>query len=361
MVKPEGAETLEVAGWGALDERRGGSWIWVDLLEPRVEEVLELGARFGVPDPALEDVLDADVFPKLEDFGGVLLVAMHGLVATGDRVATTPLVCLLGRGFLLTFHRRPLPGLEWLAAAVQEHPAVAEGGPDRLLAGLADAGARRFLPLVDGLEAAVDELEDKAICGDPDVMPHTQSLRRDAVVMRRVLGPQRQVMLALSQVESPLVGGRARRRFLDAYDRHQRAVESLDAARLMLTSVIEVYRSTVAERTNDAMKVLTVFSSTLLPLSVMAGIYGMNFEHMPELSRQWAYPAVLAVMAVTVVGLLAYFVRRGFVGGPRVPRLRTVGRGVAHLVGLPVRTAEALTLALARAERHPSTPPGRRG
>jgi hypothetical protein len=214
-----------------------------------------------------------------------------------------------------------------------------------MLGRLVEFAAREFVPLVEECDVAFDALADRALQGDPAVLGDTQALRRDAATLRSVLGPQREMALSLAGAPSPLLDEDARRRLRDAYDRHHRLVEELDAARMMLATVADTYRAAVAERTNDVMKVLTVFSATLLPLSLIAGIYGMNFENMPELDERWAYPAALGLMATIAVGLWVYFVRRGFVGGVRVPKVsRRVGRGLVGAARAPVRTVGTLVL-----------------
>jgi magnesium transporter len=179
------------------------------------------------------------------------------------------------------------------------------------------------------------------VSGDPGVVGLVQALRRDSIVLRRALAPQRDMVRSLAHEGMPGIDERARRRLDSVYDDCFRVVESLDMARALLASVLETYRSTVAERTNEVMKVLTVFAAIILPLSLVAGIYGMNFTNMPELDWPPAYFVVLAAMLAFAIGLWFYFSKRGFIGGPRLPRVdRVVGRGLAdlfHLTTTPVR------------------------
>jgi magnesium transporter len=323
----------------------GGSWVWVDVTAPTTEIALEMGERFRLPDHIVEDTVDTGVFPKWEDHDERLLAVFHLPAAGDDQLDTMPVVCLVGADLLLTFHPAPHAGLDWLLGAATTHAVLSEGGPDRMLGRLAEFAAREFLPLVEECDVAFDALADRALQGEPGVLGDSQALRRDAATLRSVLGPQREVALSLASAPSPLLDEEARRNLRDAYDRHHRLVEELDAARMMLASVADTYRAAVAERTNDVMKVLTVFSATLLPLTVIAGIYGMNFEHMPELGKRWSYPAALSLMAVIAFGLWLYFARRGFVGGLRVPKVsRRVGRGLVGVARAPVRTVGALVL-----------------
>lgn len=342
---PEGP--LRPVGEGTLPAGLAGvGWVWVDVTAATTEVALELGERFRLPDHIVEDAVDLGVFPKWEDHGQRLLAVIHLPTTDADeQVDTMPVVCLVGTDLLLTFHPAPHPGLDWLLRAATEHAVLVEGGPDRMLGRLVDFVAREFLPLVEEADVAFDALADRALQGDPGVLADSQALRRDAAMLRSVLGPQREVVLGLASADSDLLDTDARRRLRDAHDRHHRLVEELDVARMMLATVGDTYRAAVAERTNDVMKVLTVFSATLLPLSLIAGIYGMNFQNMPELDERWAYPAVLTLMGTIALGLWVYFVRRGFVGGPRVSGVsRRVGRGLVGVARAPARTVGALVL-----------------
>ena len=359
-VKTDTSGPLRPVGSGELPARLAtGAWVWVDVTAATTEVALDLGRRFRVPDHVMADTVGRAVFPKWEDHGDRLLVVVHLPTADDDQVGTTPLVCLIGPDLLLTFHGRSHPGLDWLLDTAARHAELAEGGPDVMLGRIAELAAREFHPLVEGCGVAFDALADRALEGDSHVLSDTQALRRDAALLRTVLGPQREAFLSLAAVDTKLLGSEARRRLRDAYDHHHQLVEQLDGARLMLASVADTYRAAVAERTNEVMKVLTVFSAILLPLTVMVGIYGMNFESMPELSRPWAYPTLLTTMAVIAIGLWSYFVRRGFIGRPRAARVpRRVGRGVLVVARSPARTVSAVVL---RSSAQTSSGPGRTG
>ncbi len=319
-------------------------WLWVDVAADGVVEP-DAAARAIGADPAALGPIRPDAFPGARTVAGALVVVTRSLSVSGDRLATTPLVLVLARGGLMTVRFHELPGLAFLAERARGDATIAADGADLLLARLVDIGAQRFVPLIDELEASVEDLEDRALEAHPDVLTESHALRRDAALLRSVLRVQRDTMRSITRLGTQPLGEMARLRVEEVYDVHVRFVETLDVARQMLSGVIEVYRSTVAERTNEVMKVLTVFAVILLPLGLVAGIYGMNFEHMPELGQRWAYFAVLGGMATIAVGLWLYFAKRGFVGGPR--RARTVGRGLVHLAVLPIRTVGALSRGVA--------------
>jgi magnesium transporter len=322
------------------DLLRDDGWVWLDLSAPTSDEVIGVARLLGFSHHEVEEVLDATEYPKLSRAGTYLFLVAHSPGTDPDRLRTVELDVFLGDGYLVTAHRDEVLGLEWIIDRATSPTGGEFAGPDEALAAVLEAGVRRDLRLIDGLEDQIEDLEDLAVAGDSAVVGRVHALRRDAITLRRVLAPQRDAIRALAG-ETGYVGPRAARHLTTVYDDHFRVVESLDTARSLLAAVLESHRSTIAERMNEVMKVLTVFSAIILPLSLLAGIYGMNFSNMPELGWRWAYFGLLGLMAVTAIGLWGYFSRRGFVSGPRVPRVdRAIGRGLAELVGVttaPVR------------------------
>ncbi len=347
-------EELPLDSW--TDELAQPGWIWIDLERPERSDLQPFIDHWGWDRITVEDVFDYTPSARYADHGDYVFVAWHVLGPPAVRVDTAEVDAYLGTNYLVTIRQAPITSLDDLIEEFKTSPPATEGGPDRMLARVADDSTDRFTPLLDALEERTEALEDEALLGDPRVIGEVQALRRDATRLRRIVAPQREVMLALSREEStPLIDRRARLRFAHVYDQLFRMVESLDGARLLLAAVLETYRSAVAEATNRVMKVLTVFSAIVLPLTLVAGIYGMNFDYMPELRWPVGYFLALGVMAVTAIGLWTWFVRKGFVGGPRLQDLpKAVGLGLWHVAALPVRGLGAVVKTLGNAE-------GRRG
>jgi magnesium transporter len=330
------AEAVEAA---ALEAVRGsGGWVWLDVVEFSSEEAYALGRAFGFDPIAMEDVTDLGEFPKVDEYAGHAFVVAHGVSADPSRLRTSEYDAFIGPGYLVTFHREDLPEFSWLRERVAAPGWLAGAGPDQLFARIAEAGAGRFEPLIGGLEERVLETESRALAGDHTVVGEVQALRRDALMLRKIVGPLRDTFMRLGSEDLAGVEERARLRFQSVRDHYFRIAESLDTAQAVLGAVLETYRSTVAERTNDVMKVLTVFTAIMLPLSLVAGIYGMNFAHIPELGWQHGYPWALGLMVVIALGLWVYFARRGFIGGPRWRQApRVIGKGLADLVRLTLK------------------------
>lgn len=316
-----------------IDAAVEAGWVWIDLMPESVAEIADLGRQFQLNHLAVEDATADTHFPKVDDFESHVFVVLHGISERDGRLETNELDAFVGRNFLITVHHGVSPSIDW----VLENATANATGPDGVLARLAEASSRRLLPLVDSLDETIDELEERSLQGDGGVVPEIQALRRDTVRLRRVIGPQRSVLSELSRTDSDLIGERAMRRFASAHDHHMRVYESLEGARYLLTSVLETYRGTVAEKMNEVMKVLTVYTAILLPLTLVAGIYGMNFDNMPELNRRWGYFAVLGIMAAAAIAQWVYFARRGFIGAFSFRRLpRALGRGLSWLAHVPL-------------------------
>jgi magnesium transporter len=336
---PPGATRAEPTEATALEAvRAAGGWLWLDVVDFTADEALAVSGAFGFDPIAMEDVTDLTEFPKVDDYEDHAFVVAHGVAPDPSRLHTSEYNAFIGSGLLVTFHREDLPEFRWVRERVEEPGWLGESGPDQLFARLAEVGARRFQPLVEGLEERVLDTEARAVAGDRMVVGDVQALRRDALVLRKIVGPLRDTFARLGSEELGGVGERARLRCQSVRDHYFRIAESLDTAQAVLGAVLETYRSTVAERTNEVMKVLTVFTAVMLPLSLVAGIYGMNFAHMPELDWRLGYLWALGLMALLGLGLWVYFARRGFVGGPRWERApRVVGKGLADLVRLTVK------------------------
>lgn len=319
----------------------GHGWTWIDLSAPSEQEVRAVARHFGLDRNATDDLFE-DQPPKLEMLEAHWLLVVKALAPDQRAVRTVELDVVVGEDWIVTVHDEPLPSVTHVMERILR-PNFAVDDPRHLAVRLMEFVAERYLPIIDDLDAQILDLEDHAVEGDPTVLADIHALRRDMALLRRVLGPQRRAIEVFGRSEHHLTD-RAARDLSDALDHHVRLVEALDSAHQMLVSVLDTYRGAAAERMNEVMKVLTVISAIFLPLTLIAGIYGMNFHDMPELRRSWGYPAALAAMVAVGATMWVYFVHRGFIGGPRVRDLAAparaagrVGKGLASAAILPVK------------------------
>lgn len=340
-VLPEGA-TVEEPSLDDIDlTNPDRGWQWIDVAEPTTEAIQMIARGFGFDEVAIGEVAQHTVFPKFSDLEDHLFLIAHSPGLHQDRITTNELDAFLTQKTLVTFHPAAMPGIEIAARRLLDDRS-GRGDPGDVLAHILDSGADRALRLIDGLDEQIAELEELAMGGDHGVLARVQDLRRDAIILRRVLAPQRDAIRDLSRAETHL-DAEARRQLDSLYYDYFRIVESLDGARALLSAVLDTYRNTIAERTNQTIKVLTVFSVILLPLSLMAGIYGMNFVDMPLLDEPWGFWAMLAAMAAVGIVVWLIFLSRGVIGPPRVPRVdRAVGRGLAQFIDITTQPVRAI-------------------
>ena len=321
----DGVEQREVADLDDVLEFRETetvTWINVDGLHDR-DVVERLCDAFGIHPLLQEDVMNTESRPKLEDFGENLFVVLKMLytpddLPQGDEVDGDVLVehlsCILGENFVVTFQERPGDVFDGVRDRIANgRGQVRRKGPDYLLYALIDAVVDHYFLVLEGMGDRLEVLEDEVIAEpDPEVLRTIHDQKREMIFLRRSVWPLREILSKLERRESPLIGDDVAIYFRDVYDHTIQAVDVMQSYRDVLTGLVEVYLSSVSNRTNEVMKVLTIMASIFIPLTFVAGVYGMNFEHMPELGVRWAYPAVLLLMGAIGGVMLMYFRRRGW-------------------------------------------------
>jgi magnesium transporter len=301
----------------AATARSPEEWIWIDLQGP-LAEAAEVLAGFGFHPLAIEDAATLSHQPKVEEYDGLLFVLVRGLAVDSverpdaGELQTGKLAAFLTTDRLVTYHRLQLPAVEAVIDSLRDGRAPA-GGAGRVLYQLCDDLIDRFFPVLDTLEDEVEGLEGAIFESvSQGHLGRILGLRRQLAVLRRVMLPHRHVFQRLAFDRLNLLDPALAPYFRDAHDNVFRLADAIDQTRDQLVSVKDTYLSVVGQRTNDVMKVLTMFSAVLLPLTFIAGIYGMNFEHMPELASRWGYFTVLGVMGVTAAAIVLFFRRRGW-------------------------------------------------
>lgn len=298
---------------------------WVDIIGyGNTDRLRWLGELFKLHPLALEDINNIDQRPKAEAYGNDLLLffRMTEECAQQDYGLPSEQVGLLLRpGLVVTFQERPGDAFEPVRKRLRTGLGRLRGwGADYLAYTLLDAVVDRYVLLLDDYEQRVEHIEDRLLEAPSDHELETLHLiRRDLIALRRIASPLREVLLSMLRdtSESSHFTADTLLFLRDCEDHAERAVEQIDSTRELATSLMEVYLSTVSHRTNEAMKTLTVIATVFIPLSFIAGLYGMNFDtssrwNMPELSWQYGYPSMLLFMGIVVIFLLAYLKRKGF-------------------------------------------------
>jgi magnesium transporter len=326
--------------------------VWVDLAAPTADETGVL-AVLGLSDAAICGILDDVHHPRvLQAEDGLLELVVHGvdLDLAAFAFSTRELDVVVGDRWLVTHAPQPVDAVEVVARRLAASPRLA-GSAYRLLYEVIDTLIDVYLPFLELIDQRIDAIETLIFADRPDPAARNEIyyLRRDVITLRRIAVPQAEALGDLARRLRDEGHPQEARAFADLRDKLTRMAGLTDSYREVLDSALDQYQSAVANAQNEVMKVLTMVSAVLLPITVVTGIYGMNFAYMPELDERWAYPAVLTLNVLIVVTVLSIFRVRGWLGrrqrGPRelmrelhVP---AVGR-VLQIPAVGVRTVTAL-------------------
>lgn len=293
----------------ALPREKG----WLRIVGLDSAAVAPLEQALDVHPLSLEDALNSGQRPKAEQHEGYLFLVVDVPVLGAQGVEEVQVSLLLFPNLVVSIEERA----NSFFSGVEARLALGRGplfqlGSDYLACALVDAAVDHFFPVLETLGERLETLEDELLSQQDQVLGRLHQLRRDLLRLRRNLWPLREALSGLLREESPLLSSEVRVFFRDVWDHTLYLLDIVESYREMAASLLELYLSTVAQRTNEVMKVLTVIGTIFLPLTFVVGVYGMNFQHMPELAWPWAYPALWGVMVALAVGMLWAFRRRGW-------------------------------------------------
>ncbi len=295
---------------------------WVDVRGLGDEAVLQrIGAIFKLHPLALADAVNVPQRAKSELYPDHhLVIARIPLLEGGGHIEVPQVAFFIGRGHLLSFQEHSFGFFDPVRRRLREGLGpIRSSGPDYLAYALLDTLIDRYYPIAESLAHELEDLEEDAIASSPgpEVLERIHHNRRRLVVLRRIGRPQREAVRELAALESPFVSAEVRIYLRDTLDHVSQVIELTDSSHEMSVGLMEIYLSNVGQRTNEIMKVLTLMASIFIPLSFIASVYGMNFDHMPELHESWGYPFALATMTSVAAGMLFFFRRRGWIGRKR--------------------------------------------
>ena len=313
----------------AVDPSAGppdAGWVWIDITAGRDDhdELAELVEQMGLDALAVRDAVEDVDLPKVDDFGTFMLVVLHAL--SEERVETYELDCFLSERRLVTIHEQRSPSVDALWEGVLSRPELASGGPDEALARLADVATRRLVCVLDVFDDRNEELIERALTADADFLMEITAVRADLAALRRAVHPQREALDILRHSISALISDPGRRRFSDVFDTATRAAQGVDGARTALAETLDAYRGAEARQATEVTKVLTVYAAIMLPLSLVAGFFGMNFVDLPLLASPTGWLIVTGFMAFIAFLSLGVFVSLGWTR-------RTSGRSAGAILG----------------------------
>ncbi|MBY0523621.1 MAG: magnesium/cobalt transporter CorA [Gemmataceae bacterium] len=303
--------------------------LWIDLDRPDDAEIsLVFNDFFPIHPLTIEDVTrgsrhpDAPPhFPKVEEFADYLFVIANPLAprfrelvlgkadepGAGGRTATQ-LSAVITRRILVTHHFEPVLGVEELHRHLCKHGLNAKRGPDYLFHLILDATVDHYAPLLDHFDDALDEMEAGILSRPrPQHLLDLLAIKREIIAFRKTLVYEREVLARLARGEFKLIDRREMVYYRNVYDHLVRFTELIDSSREMVSDLMQTHLAAVSNRLNEIMKVLTMISTIVLPMTLVAGIYGMNFDEMPELRWAYGYPTAIGLMLLSGISSLAFF------------------------------------------------------
>lgn len=309
----EEKEITSIVESTCLVDRAGVRWIDVEGLH-EIEIIQQMGECQGLHPLVLEDILNTYQRPKVEDYGNYLYIVLK-MLRTGEKgeIVTEQVSLILGSNFLISFQE----GVEGdVFNPVRERLRSGKGrmremGSDYLAYALMDAIVDNYFVVLENVGERIEELEDAVVADPcPETVREIHRLKREVILLRKAVWPLREVIGALERRESRLISETVVVYLRDLYDHSIQVIDSIEVSRDMLAGMLDVYLSSISNRMNEIMKFLTIIGTIFIPLTFIAGVYGMNFQFMPELQWKWGYFACLFLMLAVAVSLLVYFKRK---------------------------------------------------
>jgi magnesium transporter len=296
--------------------------IWVDMESPTEADEQVLLDVFNFHPLTVEDCRENRHYPKVEEFPGYIYFIVHGVTSdtSPDRFNTIELDGFLGSNYVITYHHESFRSIDNVKQLLRTSPIACQRGPAFLLHQILDHVVDYYSPVLDDFDDRIDRLEHEIFTlhrPNNAILAQIMDLKRSVLRLRRISTKQMDILLRMSRGEFELIPEEMRPFYRDVFDHLVRVVDLAESYRDLISGSLEAYLTVVSNRMNEIMKVLTIFSAIMLPLTFIAGVYGMNFDNMPELHSRYGYLGTLAVMGVVAVGMLIFFWRRGWLGGSR--------------------------------------------
>jgi magnesium transporter len=285
--------------------------VWVDVADPTSEDFNELAREFGFHPLSIEDCRNEHQRPKVEEYQGYYFIVLYEAELVMVReLELRELNIFLGKNYLVTVHSQPIRALSTAERLWREWTDLAERGTGLLAYLLIDSIVDDYMPLLDALSDHMDDLEDKIFVDfRTEALEEIFQIKKDLLFLRRSVTPLRDVFNTLIRREQPLFSRETLVYFQDVFDHLIRVADTIDVLRDMLSSTMDAYLSMSGNRMNIVMKRLTSISTILMSVTLIASIYGMNFDYMPELKARFGYVGALLVMVAVGVAIYTYFRR----------------------------------------------------
>jgi magnesium transporter len=305
----EEKEISSIADFHIEKEKKGIVWLNVDGLQD-IKLFENIGKLFGLHPLVLEDILNTDQRPKMEDYGDYIYIVLKNFYGQeGKDLLSDQVSIILGKDFILSFQEKERGLLSPIKEKISKDKGrIRKEGADYLAYAIVDNIVDNYFSVLENLEERIDDLEDDLVSKpNPNTLQNIHFLKRQLILLRKSLWPLREAIGALDRSVSPLINKSTGIYFKDIYDHIIAIIDTVETFRDMLSGMLDIYLSTISNRLNEVMKVLTIIATIFMPLTFIAGVYGMNFKYMPELEWRWGYFGILGIMLVVALLMLRYF------------------------------------------------------
>ncbi|MGE3269260.1 MAG: magnesium/cobalt transporter CorA [Chloroflexota bacterium] len=293
--------------------QHSGGVVWLDLEHPNPAQLSKLQEELSLHPLVLQDLTLPHQRPKVEEYSSVTMVVLMAAQQTRrSRLHLSPVMILVGPGYIVTIHRDPVPALGLIRERWRANPKIIEPhAHELLLYRICEGLVSGYFPMVDLFETRIEHIEDRLFRGfERRILQELLTLRRDLSELRRAVAPPRDVFTALARHDDPNIGGFVGPYFLDLVDLVLRLTDTLDTMRERLGTALDSYLTLQSNALNETMKRLTALTVALTVPMIITGVYGMNFDSIPELHWVWGYPEALVLIVLSVLGTLWWFRRQ---------------------------------------------------
>jgi magnesium transporter len=288
---------------------RPGCFVWVALKDPEASELAALQEEFGLHELAVEDAQHGHQRPKMEEYGSSLFVVLQMVEWPGDELQSGEVAVFVGAQYIITVRRDAQQGFAEVRRRCEQEPELLRHGPAYVLYALMDTVVDRYFPVLDRVTAEIETIEERIFSGEPSraQIEALYTLKRKLLILDHATGPLLEVASKLHGGRVPPICAGLHDYFRDVYDHLLRLKQSIDNLRDMVTTAASLNLSLITISESEVTKRLAAYAALVAVPTMVAGIYGMNFRHMPELDSRWGYPAALLSMVLVDLYLVYRF------------------------------------------------------
>jgi len=298
-----------------LKEKKSVTWINIDGIY-QLDVIEKLGKHFGIHPLIQEDIVNTGQRPKAEDFDDYVYIVLKMLYQDEDKlkVKSEQISLIIGKNFLISFQEVEGDVFSSVRDRLRKGKGrIRKMGCDYLAYALMDAMVDNYFIILENIGEKIELLEEVLLENPtPQTLQTIHDIKREMILFRRQVWPIREIISGMMKFDSPLINESIGIYFKDIYDHTIQIIDTIESFRDMLTGMVDMYLSTISNKMNEVMKVLTIIATIFIPLTFIAGIYGMNFKYMPELEWRWGYPAAWLIFAAIAIAMICYFKRKSW-------------------------------------------------